>query len=92
MPCYEKNDVSEGIDTNKTSTSKKCMLCHYLYFRMLDLNLRLTFVVNVRICINDCIAIQNVQRVGFSCVLWGITKNEDVIRLNNSVSEDEGVL
>ena len=48
MPCYEKNDVSEGIDTNKTSTSKKRMLCHYLYFRMLDLNLRLTFVINVR--------------------------------------------
>ena len=38
------------------------------------------------------IAIQNVQRVGFSCILWGITKNEDVIRLNNSVLEDEGVL
>ena len=26
---YEKIDVSEGIDTNKTSASKECMLCHY---------------------------------------------------------------
>ena len=26
---YEKIDVSEGIDTNKTSASKEYMLCHY---------------------------------------------------------------
>ena len=25
--------VSEGIDTNKTSASKECMLCHYWYFK-----------------------------------------------------------
>ena len=29
MLQYEKTDVSEGIDTNKTSESKECMLCHY---------------------------------------------------------------
>ena len=28
-----KNDVSEGIDTNKTIASKKCMLCQYWYFK-----------------------------------------------------------
>ena len=25
--------VSEGIDVNKTSASKKCKLCHYLVFK-----------------------------------------------------------
>ena len=25
---YQKLDVSEGIDINKTSASKECMLCH----------------------------------------------------------------
>ena len=29
MLQYQKTDVSEGIDTNKTSESKECMLCHY---------------------------------------------------------------
>ena len=29
MLQYEKIDVSEGIDNNKTSASKECMLCHY---------------------------------------------------------------
>ena len=32
MLQYEKIDVSEGIDTNKASASKECMLCHYWYF------------------------------------------------------------
>ena len=30
---YVKIDVSEGIDTNKTSASKECMLCRYWYFK-----------------------------------------------------------
>ena len=33
MLLSEKIDVSEGIDTNKTSASKECMLCHYWYFK-----------------------------------------------------------
>ena len=33
MLQYKKIDVSEGIDTNKTSASKKCMLCLYWYFK-----------------------------------------------------------
>ena len=33
MLQYEKIDVSEGIDTNKTSASKECMLCQYWYFK-----------------------------------------------------------
>ena len=26
---YNRTDVSEGIDINKTSASKKCDICHY---------------------------------------------------------------
>ena len=33
MLQYEKVDISEGIDSNKTSASKGCMLCHYWYFK-----------------------------------------------------------
>ena len=32
MQQYKKIDVSEGTDINKTSASKKYMLCHYWYF------------------------------------------------------------
>ena len=33
MLQYERIDVSEGIDTNKTGASKECVLCHYWYFK-----------------------------------------------------------
>ena len=33
MLQYKKIDASEGIDINKTSLSKECMLCHYWFFK-----------------------------------------------------------
>ena len=36
-------DISEAIDTNKTSSSKECMLCHYWCFK----NIRYKFELNV---------------------------------------------
>ena len=32
MLHYDRIDVPEGIDVNKTDASKECMLCHYSYF------------------------------------------------------------
>ena len=29
MLYYDRIDVSEGIDVNKTSASKECDICHY---------------------------------------------------------------
>ena len=29
---YDKSDILEGIDINKTNESKECMLCPYWYF------------------------------------------------------------
>ena len=29
---YEKIDISDGIDVNKSDKSKECMLCDYWYF------------------------------------------------------------
>ena len=33
MIRYERIDVSEGIDINKSNKSKECILCHYWYFK-----------------------------------------------------------
>ena len=38
------------------------------------------------------IAILNVKGVDFRCILLGISRDEAVNRLNNSVLEDKGVL
>ena len=32
MLQYDKTDISEGIDIDKTDKSKECMLCRYWYF------------------------------------------------------------
>ena len=29
---YDRVDISEGIDVDKTNKSKECTLCHYWYF------------------------------------------------------------
>ena len=97
MLQYKKIDVSEGIDTNKTSASKECMLCHYWYSK--DVGLK--FEPHVCHKCHDVlmtayelksIAILNVKGVDFRCILWGINRDEPVNRLNNSVLEDKGVL
>ena len=30
---YDRTDISEEIDVNKTSASKECDICHYWYFK-----------------------------------------------------------
>ena len=32
MLHFDRIDVSEGIDVNKTSASKECDICHYWFF------------------------------------------------------------
>ena len=94
---YDRIDVSEGIDINKTNKSTECMLCHYWYFE------DLSYKFQPYLC-NGChavsmmayelknIEILNTKGVDYRCILWGISRDEAVNRLNNSVLEDKGVL
>ena len=93
----EKIDTSEGIDVNKTSASKECELCYYWFFKDIG------FKFEEHVC-NKChdlltiayslkdIAILNAKGATFRCILMGISKNEGLKRLNNSVTYDRGVL
>ena len=97
MLQYKKIDVSEGIDVNKTSESEKCELCHYWFFKDVG------FKFEKHVC-NGChdllttayslkdIAIFSAKGATFRCILMGISKNEGLKRLNNSVTYDRGVL
>ena len=97
MIQYEKFDVSEGIDVNKTSASKECEHCPYWFFK----DIRFKFEEHV--C-NKChdlltmahsfknIAILSSKWATFRCLLTGISKNEVLKKLNNSVTYDRGVL
>ena len=97
MLQYNRIDVSEGIEINKTNKSKEWMLCHYWYFK----DLRYKF--QPYLC-NEChavsilayelksIAILNAKDIDYRCILWDISRDEAVNKLNNSVLEDKGVL
>ena len=97
MLQYEKIDVSEGIDVNKTSASKEYELCHYQFFKDIG------FKFEEHVC-NKChdlltmayslknIAILSAKGATFRCLLMGISKNEVLKKLNNSVIYDRGVL
>ena len=97
MLRYEKIDVSEGIDVNKTSASKECELCHYWLLK--DVGCKF----EEHVC-NGChdlltmahslknIAILSTKGATFRCLFMGISKNKGLKRLNNSVTYDRGVL
>ena len=97
MLPYQKNDVSEGTDVNKTSESEECELCHYWFLKDVG------FKFEKHVC-NKChdlstmahslknIATLRAKGNTFRCLLRGISKNEGLKRLNNSVIYDRGVL
>ena len=88
MLYYDRIEISEGIDINKTSASKECDVCHYWYF----LNYSFKFQPNV--C-NRChnllmmsmnlsdIAIFNIKSIDYCCFISGISKSEAINLLQN---------
>ena len=51
MSQYERIDISEGIDFNKSNKSLKCMICHIGILKTLDLNINHMFVMDVMILV-----------------------------------------
>ena len=97
MLQYQKIDVSEGIDVNKTNASKECELCHYWSFKDTG------FKFEEHVC-NRChdlltmalslknIAILSAKGTTVRCLLMGTSENEALKKLNNSVTYDRVVL
>ena len=93
----ETIDVSERIDVNKINASKQCILCHYWYFKDVGFKFELHVCSkchNILMTVYGLknIAILNVKGVNFRCILWGISRDEAINRLNNSVLENKGLL
>ena len=50
MLYYNRIDISQGIDINKTSASKECDICHYWYFLNKGLSFNNMYAINTVIC------------------------------------------
>ena len=95
---YDRIDISEGIDINKTNKSKECKLCHCWYFK--DIGFKYELHLS-----NDChgllqkvvnfnnIAIIYVKGSAYRIKFWYISKDDAINIMNNSSLIDKmGVL
>ena len=95
---YDKMDVSEGIDVNKTSASKECDICHYWCF----LNYSFTFQTSacnryhylLMMSMNvSSIVILNIKGSDYRRIISLISKNEAIKLLQNAdLIEKSGTL
>ena len=95
---YDRIDTSEGIDVNKTSSSKECDICHYWNFKDIG------FKYQPYLC-NGCHDLMqkamNFNNVAIICVkgstyrieFWYMSKDDATNIMNNSNLVDKmGVL
>ena len=86
---YDRIDISERIDVNKTNASKEYDICHYWYFEDID------FKYEPYLC-NGChdlkqramsfndVAIVYVKRNAYRIHFWYTSKDDAIIIINNS--------
>ena len=95
MLQYVKIDVSEEIHVHKTSLSKECILCHYWYFENVGFRFEPQVCDKCQDVLMTAYEFKNIESVGgvdFRCILWGITSDEAVNRLNNSVTKQRRLI
>ena len=89
MLYFDRIDVSEGINVNKTRESKDCNICHYWYF--LDKGFK--FQPNVWNRFHDLlmmsmnlsnIATLNIKGSDYCCIISRIRKSEAINLLQNT--------
>ena len=85
--CY-RIDLSEGIDVNETSESKKCNICHYWYFLNKGFKFK-SYVYNgchdllmISMNLSD-IAILNIKGADYHCIISEISKCEAIDLMQN---------
>ena len=97
MIQYERIDISEGTDFDKTNKSVKCMICHYWYFKDIGFKYQ-PYVCNG--CHDFIMIVQNlndfvilkIKGIDYRCYLVGMNKKDAISLLNNSVLDNKKVL
>ena len=95
---YDRIDISEGIEKNKTSKSKECNICHHWYF--LDKKFHYeSYLCNgshnfIQKAMNfNDIAIVSVKGNDYKIHFWYMSKNDAIVLITNSNLKDKnGIL
>ena len=92
MLCYDRIDISDGIDPTKSNKCKDCMIFHYWIFnhgfKFQDSICNVCHNLTVlSVDISDIVTIENVD---YCYIHYNISKSEPINLLKNSVLEDSG--
>ena len=86
---YDRLDIAEGIDVNKTNASKECDIYHYWYFKDTGFKYE-TYLCNgchdlvqKAMSFND-VAIAYVKGSAYRIHFWYIRKDDAISIMNNS--------
>ena len=84
---YDRIDISEGIDVNKTSLSKECDICHYQYFKDIGFKYEPYLYNGCHNLMQKAMSINNVAIVyvksnAYKIHFWYMSK-EDAINIMN---------
>ena len=86
---YDRIDISEDIDMNKTSASKEYDICHYWYFLDKNLNFEPYLcngchdLMQKAMNFND-VAIVSIKGNDYRIHFWYMSKNEAISIMHNS--------
>ena len=95
---YDRIDISEGIDINKTNASKECKICHYWYFKDISFKYE-SYLCNgchglmqKAISFND-VAIVYVKGSVYRIHFWYMSEDDAIsIMTNSNLTHKMGVL
>ena len=91
---YDRIDISEGIDINKTNASKECNICHYWYFLSKNFNYEPYLcngchdLMQKAMNFND-VAIVSVNGRNFRNHFWFMSKDDAIKIMNNPNLNDK---
>ena len=95
---YSRIDISEGIDTNKTSASKECNICHYWYFLDKNFNYGSYLCNRCHDLMQKAVSFKNVAVVSikvndYRIHFWYMSKKDAIaIMTKSNLSHKYGVL
>ena len=94
---YDRTDISEGIDVNKTDLSKECDICHYWYFKDIDFKYELYFCNGCHDLMQKAMTFNNVAVVyvrgnTYRINFWYMSKFDAINIMNGSNLVDKRVV
>ena len=95
---YDRIDMSEGIDIDKTNKSKECDICHYWYFIDKNFNYEKYLCNGFHDLMQKAMSFNDVASVSISgneyrLHFWYMRKNDAIALMTNSnLNDKNGIL